>query len=298
MKKLGLATSKNLKIIAATSMAIFSLLTTFTATFAWFISRKNVSDDVDGFPTTVIPGRFLQVSFHTLNSKTITEEEEDITFKFNQTAVGTITYNWETDKPVKTGDTSISLNKYNMLDEHQPVLLLFQMGSEIDTSVNSPVYIKANVNSEMTTHYLGERSSVDNTPVCKLGDSDFVIETVDGKDYYGLSSVVQFYTQDFSTAAYSTWTTGKTTYDFTVGDMDKPVNNFVSIGNALDTSEFHPNIEVYNSGSGPKVEYIAVIVDYFPDSIEYIYSTYLGNETIETYDYDLFFLCDWIMEVV
>ena len=64
MKFKGIKGSKNLKIIAATSMAIFSLLTTFTAAFAWFTSLHELNNEYEDFDVYSLDGAFNHVTFH------------------------------------------------------------------------------------------------------------------------------------------------------------------------------------------------------------------------------------------
>ena len=62
-------------------------------------------------------------------------------------------------------------------------------------------------------------------------------------------------------------------------------------------SDFDQIIDpLFESNSATK--YVAVIIDYFSDAIEYIYSSFLGDSTLESYDSILRFICDWQMEVI
>ena len=76
--------------------------------------------------------------------------------------------------------------------------------------------------------------------------------------------------------------------------------SFVTLGVGQDGQEessFDGLIDpVYQTVGDTK--YIAVIIDYYSDAIEYIYSSFLGDPILESYDSILHFICDWTMEVL
>ena len=87
------------------------------------------------------------------------------------------------------------------------------------------------------------------------------------------------------------------TYDFTIGDTVAP-GNFVTINSVDESSRFVNEVNLYNSGNNTKVQYVALIIDYYPEAIQTIYTTYLANDYLETVDYILNYICDWSIEVV
>ena len=84
MKTVG---KKNIKIIAATSMAIFSLAATFSASFAWFLALRDENEDVEQIPFNAVNGKLKAVYFHKFASKVVNEETLEATsFTFNRGA--------------------------------------------------------------------------------------------------------------------------------------------------------------------------------------------------------------------
>lgn len=70
MKRTG---KKSIKIVAATSMAIFSLFTTFTAAYAWYTSQRKVNDDMDSFAVEDVSETITKISVHDFYGKSETD---------------------------------------------------------------------------------------------------------------------------------------------------------------------------------------------------------------------------------
>ena len=287
-----------LKLVAATSVTIFSLLAVFTGSLAWFQTIKQQRDDASTLKVKDVSGKFKQMTFHTLaeNGKTVSTNESQCSFKFNKTPVGTISYNWSTKQFNPTGTTSITLQPYETLDRYQPMLLLVELQEEYEDLQAGDLLISATADHVEGKGFIGARDETTNEPLYDLSSSD--IYTVNNNvKYYWLSSVIRFFSKSFNNSTFTTFSSAAT-YDFTLGNMDNQAH-FVNIDSSDETSSFTESIDIYSSPASSSVKYIAVIIDYFPDAVEFIYSTFLGDATLESaeYDYELNFLCDWNMEV-
>ena len=316
-------TNKNtLKIIAATSMAIFTLASVFTASFAWFLSNKieQLDSDGDNFKVAVADGRLSKIYFHRFNNRTLDGNGHLASYSFEKNYCGSITYDWSSDTgtyvPVSQGDTTIELGTYETFDPYHPLLLVFELSSEYTLEENG-FNIRANTTID---GFLGTRLN-DNSPKYDLDSSSVYIdtktETVDEQVvttyYYALSSIADFYCIDHSTSEFNTLKGGDfLTYNISNLESRDTVKEkkelddtktyadltFTEVDNDDETSSFNKTPLLYTSEEDATVQYISIIIDYYPDAIEYIYSTYLGNSTLED-DYDgvLHFACDWKMEI-
>ncbi|MCR5348488.1 MAG: hypothetical protein K6E59_02625 [Bacilli bacterium] len=301
-----------LKIIAATSVAIFSLAAVFTATSAWFESVRNVDTAGDAFNVKNLSGHLASVSFHKLDSKTTDSNGDATSFTFSSTAVGTITYDWNNDTgeyvPTLEGDTRIKLKQYDPMDRSQPLLLMLHLSQAYETTGPS---IRVN-GLTAATGFLGARDS-SQQPVYSLDDTDIILDSrgsvhlVDGSstpytvNYYWLSSVVQFYQTTFANDTLS-WTyamTSEYATEHSVPKLNNSPDKFVTVDNEAETSSFRNAPNLFSSSNGQTIKNIALVIDYYPDAIEFIYSTYLANAILEnTYGSIMSFLCDWSLEVI
>ncbi len=291
------------KIAAMTSMTVFSLLAVFTGTLAWFNANRLVNNSGTDFNVQSMSGRLSSITFHKLASKTRDASSGDATsFTFNSDPDGTITYDWSssdaTFEATAEGDTSIALDTYEPLNREQPLLLIFHL-DDAYTPTDGSLYINATAEAD---GFLGKKNS-DATPMYSLTSEDVIYKTatVDAVTYYyyWLSSVVQFYNLTFANDTLS-YTYALTSEYATSQGIPLLTNNgkFATADNEQDTCSFTNEVSMYSSTSGTTVKNIGIVIDYYPDAIEYIYSTYLGNTTLEdTYDGFLRFWCDWSMEV-
>ena len=289
-----------ISIVALTSMTIFSLFAVFSGAFAWFTSVNSLAMSGDQFPVVVGTGHLDSITFHQMVSKTMDASTGEATsFTFDPNPVGTISYDWGTDSasftPTSQGDTSIALSDYEPLDREHPLLLMFRLNDSYDTT-SDPITIKA---TAQASGYLGEKNA-DATPKYRLQDDSVVYKKVDGTDYYWLSSVVQSYNCTFVDDDSTSYQMAVDSAYATAHSLPLLGNNskFVTADNERDTCSFSAESTLFTSGDGGMVKNIAVVIDYYPDAIEYIYSTYLGNTVLEdVYDGILHYWCDWTMEV-
>lgn len=311
---------KNIKIIAATSMAIFSLLACFSATYAWFTAMRQVSKDADDFAVVVKTGKLKNIYFHKFASKTIDPNTlEASSFTFNSAYDGKISYDWDTNEAHYDGDTSIDLPDYSPLDPAHPLLMVFELDQEYSLTDAGEILISAKTDVEF---FLGARTST-NAPAYNLKTTGVYHSEENAEDptktdyYYALSSVVNFYCTDSASELYNkveneNTTLINTTYtvanlrsrdDSIAAKQDDPTAvvpdlSFTNVNNANDTISFNQEPSIYTSLANTSVRYISIIIDYYADAVEYIYSTYLGNEILETeFLSELHFLCDWGLEV-
>ena len=323
MKKTG---NKNLKIIAATSMAIFSLLTTFTAAFAWFVALREETEDVDNIDFNALNGKLKNVYFHKFASAVTdptTLEATSVTF--NTAYSGKISYDWETKTASYDGDASIKLAPYTPLDPEHPILMVFELEETYDVQYAGDIKISGVTDVE---GYLGARNSETGAPIYNLTGNGVYYSEPNAEDpsktdyYFALSSVIDFLCSDTSNELYYKSQQGQELVNtvlinptYTISSMRNrdmsiaareadpeavvPDLSFTSINNVDDTTSFKQKPTIYTSQEGTTVKYISIIVDYYRDAVEYIYSTYLGNNTLEgLFQYELNFLCDWGLEVI
>ena len=70
------------------------------------------------------------------------------------------------------------------------------------------------------------------------------------------------------------------------------------MNDVTEVTNFVQNTSVYSSPAGKHIKHIALVIDYYADAIEFIYSTYLGNRTLENYFNGILnFTCDWTMVI-
>ena len=192
MKKAG---NKNLKIIAATSMAIFSLLTTFTAAFAWFIALREENDDVQNINIIKVGTMVEEISFYkylgTSTEETI-DNETHTYYGFDYNPVATLTVS---NNEVNGTAPALSLGMYSLMDPHHPVLVMFKVNDNIGT-----------INARTDFTFLGNsQSSPDNTVASYSALEAVDVSSLSGGEIYEVTtdeehgSVTTQYTLDEET---------------------------------------------------------------------------------------------------
>lgn len=312
MKKVG---NKNLKIIAATSMAIFSLMTTFTAAFAWFTATRERANEADNISVRDVQGVLKNIYFHEFVSATYDPNTHEATsFTFNSLYAGKISYDWQHKTASYSGNTSVELDQYSPLNPEHPLLMVMELTEDHVAIADGDIVVTAKTDVE---GFLGARNNI-GAPVYNLKGNG-VYDIVDDDYYFALSSVVNFYSCDtpnelyyknssaenanLINPTYSTSTLWGRDSSIAAKTADEnaivPDCSFTNINNADDTSTFNQTPTIYTSKEGSTIKYVSIIIDYYRDAVEYIYSTYLGNAVLESeFGYILNYLCDWGLEVL
>ena len=91
-------------------------------------------------------------------------------------------------------------------------------------------------------------------------------------------------------------------HDASGNDVDlEGGQNFVDFIDVTDDDyeiDFEQDITIYSS-SNRHIKHVALVIDYYPEAIEYIYQTFLGDDTLDnTFEGILHFICDWTMEII
>lgn len=302
-----------LKIVAGTAMTIFTLFSCFVGTYAWFQARQNANNSNDNFEVASLGGKLNKVYFYNFvneTSETVRDQKRSYLNFDAQNPRGSITYDWNTKTGVPSNNPSISLNEYEPLNKENPVLLVFELfdnseqeGSGFTLNNNTKLILSAKSSVDF---FIGERNS-DNSPKYNLKDSNIYLDTVQVSEEeeqktvyrYPLSSVISFSTDIYTSTEFNALKNGN---NFKIEKSTDRVH-FVDINNNEDTisREFEKELTFFNSNgeTHSNIKYVTVILDYYEDAIEYIYSTYLGNEYLEgEFDYYMYFKSDFLFEVI
>lgn len=308
---------KTIKIIGATALALFSLVTVFTATIAWFALNYTVGGQGIKVRVNEKTGKLNKIEIFEF-VETIdkgSENDPDYNYSFNSIPSAVIFGGEESE------DGLFIMGDYTPLHTDHPLLVLFTLKNEFVTTSAGDMYIKGLTSAD---GFLGTTDPDSGLPVYKLGDvtdsdpegtkslkrgtkeATFVDEITGNSetkavDCYPLSSAVNFKCAQYSSDEYDDLTDNSTS-----NRIDIPVDsitlsesfvNFASTGAGI---TFKQNPTIYSSkGDGSHIQYVAMVVNYDGNAISAIYSTYLGNSVLESdYGGRFYFTCDWILEVL
>lgn len=286
---------KNIKIVGATGVSLFSLVTVFTATMAWFAFNQEVGSSGMTVQVTKLSGRLDYVEFHDIQ-KIDTETGSKI-YQFDKNPFSTITYDWETGTGSSSSEDTFVMSNYSPLIQEHPLLVVFAFNVQYTSAEDGDIYIKG-VTS--ITDFLGKvENGAPKYPLGPNSGSPAFIKTKGGRDYYASSSIINFRSDAYTSSEYEALTAvDKSTIDIPDSSIEEN-ENFVSINpDNPDDVTFKQRPTLYSSKAGDSMKYIITVVNYYPEAISIIYSTYLGDSYLEnTYSGSLYFACDWSLEV-
>lgn len=290
----------NFKIIGATMITLFSLVTVFTATIAWFSLNKKV--DGSGMKALVTDGgtRLYKITFHHIEGFEYDDNGAIIKYSFARTEDAKMTFD-EEGEIINNTLEHFPMGEYNPLSTEHPMLLLFELRTQYTTVSPGDICI---MGKTPVTNFLGALQNGE--PVYTLGQtSDVLIQkknTAQGinYDYYALSSAINFKCKKYSTTEYTALLSGSLSDRIDIGYNDVTLNeSFVNFTNNGTKIEFEQEPVIFEApGDRTQIKYVAMVVNYDRNAISAIYSTFLGDSTLETtYGGELHFMCDWLLEV-
>ena len=254
-------------------MCIFTLFSVFSATIAWFSMTQQKAASHDAMPIQDHDGILSRITFHSLNATYTT----DSTFAFDAgegNIRGEIVMNWNTGELEGIDDCSVTLDRYDPLNQSHPILMLFEFNRAVPANT---VEIKATTESSEFVGY---------------------IENANGNP---LSSVIQHSAIYFTSAP--TLTNG--TYQFAKSSLSE-AGHFSNIafddqGYPVIDSEHGFESEQYffkDETITTNITHVGVVIDYYEDAMSYLYSVNLGNPLFEMDATDedagvINFVCDW-----
>lgn len=269
---MGITNKRNLKIVAATAMTIFSLLAAVTGAFAWFVGNIEQAAQSDYMEIQSASGILLSVSTHRL----VANASNDNQYAFSTTPVQQeMVINWPIGEP--TTYVSTKLDRYNPLDSHSPILILFTMKDDVK---DWEIQIEAQSTS---SQFVGYVTSTDNNPLSSVVEFKSIgfssLPTVVNNNYIISKSAVS---ESMHFVNVTTDSSGYPTVD--------PNNGFVST-------------QVFYQGSGSSTtKYVGIIIDYYEPAMSYLFAFNLGNPLFEmdvsNEDAGVInFSCDWSMTI-
>lgn len=241
--------NKNLlKIIASTSVTLFSLCICFIATFAWFYANRAVDTTGNGFITSAEPSKISKVEIYSEDTSSTTVTH----YKYSTTPTSTY-------EDGEWSSTSFDLGTYSSLDRIHTSLIVITLTEEENYSYD------INTSTDYSSSLV---SFSNNQPKNKLQEKD-----------NPLSSIIRFLNVNYLDSF---------DYSNTVSTDENKLSFVNKEGTTFPEENYRETISVTSENSSNK---IAIIVEYYPDALQFIYSINLGNDVLN--NDVLTFKCDW-----
>lgn len=269
-----------LKILAATSVTLFSLLAVFTSTAAWFDSRRTFDNGANQMEIQNIYN-FKELNIYVpLAAGGVNVGATDVTYSFESTPASTYTRSSQAHSDIPLGGVG---NHYSTLDPYHPLLMII----EYESVVTDALYIRAKTTEKF---------------ICPADDDDRHAKSdiINGsEENYPLSSVIHFSSKCYPSEddlfddqlTSESWQYSRNTVQ---GD-DWQQASFASVTGGGGFA-FEQQIEVCRSLSRDTM-LVAIVLEYDIEVVSAISAYYMGEEFISNSDTFLPFFCDWTMEI-
>ncbi len=269
----------NLKIIAMTSMTLFSLFAVFMATAAWFNVIRQVGSSGNGFVTAKMSPVVSKVEIFEKYTSTTTTQDTEKKNPYIYNINPSLVYQFENGKPVSyvynennelvQGTKNVSIGRYSIFDETHSLFFLFTIDQtrtselpgaslKVSTSTTDQDSLFKTTADESTIALQHPLKEKDNALSAIVSFSSFLIPTEEPTD--------KILSKD----------TEKQTVDKTkIEDTHK---NQSLIDNT--TYNYSSSISLTQTGL-TGYQQIGVILEYNENAIERLYSLNIGNTVLD-----------------
>ena len=282
----------NIKLVSAVGLCSFSVVAITVSTIAWFTTLKVIDNDNSGMRIVAPNSYFDYVSLHEVVNINYSTQQ----YQFNRTEKGRAYLDGELGQVVTSGEFSIDMGEFSLIDPLHPILMLIHLNQEYDLDDPNKEIDYINVYAESSSKDYFALADEDGNPIHEIA-----------QEGNPLSSVVAFYAKSYlSTDAFITTAGSYSDDGGTYSTYDLPIAEYVDNYAGFDRTTFVEFNETTKEYSGfdstqnlftvttGKHEYIAIIVEYYSYALEYIYSTYLSNPVLNE---TIYFSCDWSMVI-
>ena len=305
-------------------MCVFVACVTATSVLAWFSTNKNVTPHSGSFSIAKVDSAVTAITVHDFYGSTQDESE----FGFNPTANHTIT--WDEHNGSDSGE--FAMGGYSLNDVHHPVMFLFAVdGSNERVTLKTdstylaktaPLYsVTVASYSALSNYEAGTMVKVtrDETrynceSIYKYNGSEFELQWVNlMQENNPLSSIIEthyvlFEDDPRDNTGNVITKTGDLYLDDGYGGRVSQTRTYMPIASSSLTSSNAASFVSFNEqgepvfkdsadlfqGSTRGYSHLGIIIDYYVESLEYLYSFFLGHAYLNA---GLGFICDWSMEV-
>ena len=333
MGRIKLTRKQGIKIGAATSVIIFSLLACFSGAYSWFTSINTMENEGDDFSITRLTTSVQEITFHEYLGET--DEIGGTTYySFNPEYSGRVYFD-SNGEAHQTG-SGIELGEYSLDNPSHPLLMMFKVAGSIQRIDFETEYsFLAEDNNYSITQTVGTYSAFEALDPNSFSDGNHVKVNAD-EEHGGVSTIYEFdgTTKTFSMVwidlaqndnplssvitFHSLGFTGTIndnveTYDVSrMNEFGHMVTEEDVSGIVVDTAdltdsnksqfadfededsyEFHKSINAF-AGDIKSYTYIGIVANYNTLALEYIFFKYLGHDYLSD---GLTFKCDWVTKV-
>ena len=310
-------------------MCLFSLMVVFTGCFAWFVSIRNQAANSNTMPIVKFDTSIKKIELHKYYGESTVEGGKTY-FGFNPEADSVININngaatGGSNTPIQLGPYSLDDPNHPVL-----LLMEVSGGNEVLEAITEYSSVAADLPTTdytVATHSALASSYNDGTKIKVTTDEtrggcttiyQYVIPTNGDDSYFDmlwidlkaennpLSSVVQFHSFTYESRPTAS-THSLYTYNANWEKADEPTSmsclafdtslftdekraSFTTFVNGDDFDSFDKTCPIF-AGDLTGYTYLAVVINYYPPAIEYIFSYYLGSEYLNE---GITFECDWI----
>lgn len=273
------------KIIAATSLSIFTLLTSFFGTFAWFTAVRSRNTAADPFKVSDVNEFLQRIDLYEETGSPSENSNNKISYSFSSTALNTYY-----PKKGWSNNNSLTLGTFDPLNISPTCLILLTLNENISDDVLAHFRLSLSTSTAYSDSLLSgqNRFQLENNP---------------------LSSVVAFSILALSETEYNTARSSDTFSFSFASTTPSSTSSFVislpSTGTSFEESNYQQKFTLLaNTETESKVtsstKYLALFPQYSKEIMEFLFTTNLNNSVLSSPDViqnGIAFSCDWSLTI-